>query len=194
MSEPLQPPVPPHGQPSPQPQSAPLPPQPSAQPQSAPHQPQSAPHPPQPYGGPQGHPPETAPYQRVGHPVGAPHPGQFPTSGPAGPPSPPTSSGALGRTAFIIALVGLVVGTLSTIAYPLASSLLDYSTPISMGVLSALIGVITLAAAGVALALGLAALRRPGPRVLAGIAIGIAAAELFGTVVSWLSTLVYSFI
>ena len=190
MSEPLQPPVPPYGQPSAQPQPAPHPPQ----PQSAPHQTQSAPHPPQPYGGPQGHPPETAPYQRVGHPVGAPHPAQFPASVPSGPPSPPTSSGALGRTAFIIALVSLAVGTLSTIAYPLASSLLDLSTPISMGVLSALIGVITLAAAGFALALGLAALRRPGPRVLAGIAIGIAAAKLFGTVVSWLSTVVYTFI
>ncbi|MFF3026772.1 hypothetical protein [Microbacterium sp. NPDC057944] len=217
MSEPLQPPVPPYGQPTPQPQSAPHPPQPSAQPQSAPHppqpqpaphppQPQSAPPPPQPYGGPQGHPPETAPYQRVGHPVGAPHPAPFPTSGPAAasladttarrldPPqfsTPPLQSSASGRIAFVIALIGLGMSVAPVLAFPAVIRLIGYSTPLAADAIYAFVSFLAVAASVLALTLGLFSLRRPGPRGLTGLAIGIAIAVLVGAAVSRMSTLFY---
>ena len=45
----------------------------------------------------------------------------------------------------------------------------------------------------VGLILGLMSVRRPGPQILAGIAIGVTASQLAGIVISWVSNLFYAF-
>ncbi|MBO9625728.1 MAG: hypothetical protein J7484_05060 [Microbacterium sp.] len=214
MSEPQQPSVPPHEPTAPQqplgmPQGQPpqqytpqYTPQPLGQPQygQAPQYGQPAPQPqygqpgpqqpgyaPQQYGQPQGAPGYGA-QEAPGYPAqGLGYPGQVYTPAAARP------AGSLGRTAFILALVGLGVGLLMTLLYPLMFNTLGFGIYGLAGIVNFAFGFVVVAASVAALAIGLVAIRRQGPKILAGIAVGIAAAGITGTLVSWLTNLVYLF-
>ncbi|MDF2510053.1 MAG: hypothetical protein K0Q52_3912 [Microbacterium sp.] len=83
----------------------------------------------------------------------------------------------------MIAVVALAVTLISSIV-----QLLVYTSDFGYGSAYAIdeaIGVISLFAYVVALVLGIIAARRPGPRLLAGIAIGIAGAGALGMIFSW---------
>lgn len=116
-----------------------------------------------------------------GYPGGV--PGQ-PAPWPAVPGAPTAVAGkGLGRTAFVIALVTLAVNLVSSIV-----RLLIYTSDFGYGAAYAIddaIGVISFFAYAVALVLGIIAARRPGPRLLTGIAIGIAGAGALGMIFSW---------
>ncbi|WP_417504469.1 hypothetical protein [Microbacterium sp.] len=133
------------------------------------------------------------------HPTAAPaHPTAYPTAAaayPAGAPGQPASwpaaaaapaapaGSALGRTAFVIAVITLAVNLISSIV-----RLLIYTSNFGYGSAYAIdeaIGVISFFAYLVALVLGIIAARRPGPRLLAGVAIGIAGAGALGMIFSW---------
>ncbi|MFY9713538.1 MAG: hypothetical protein WAK00_08690 [Microbacterium sp.] len=184
MSEPQQPPLPPyvsgdHGYPP----AAPQPAYPPA------HTPQ--PGHPQP-GHPQvGQPQPGQPQAGQIHPVyahaGQPHPG-YPAYGAPGPAAP---GNPLGRAAFLIALITFGIGLLGTVAMPLLYSTTGYG---AVDIITGASGLITLIAYGVALVLGVVALRRPAPHLLAGIAIGIAGSGVIGTTVAWMATFLYRFI
>ena len=201
MSEPQHPPFPPYGQPSPTPQAAPQPP--TAQPYSPqqPYQQPAQPYQQQPYaqpqspaldGAPQGH-PGAAPQHFGQQQAGGGYPGTgYPAAG--YPARPAASSKALGRTALIIALIAFAVGVLGSFLYPLLYGAFSYSSGFSYGIISGVTGFLVLVGSTVALILGLMAIRRPGSPVLAGIAIGIAASEIAGTVISWISSLFYAFV
>jgi hypothetical protein len=115
------------------------------------------------------------------HPTGAPG---YPAPWPAAPGAATTAAGSgLGRTAFVIAVVTLAVNLLSSIV-----QLLIYTSDFGYGSAYAIddsITVISLFAYVVALVLGIIAARRPGTRLLAGIAIGIAGAGALGMIFSW---------
>lgn len=176
MSEPQQPPVPPYAQPSPQPQAAPQP-------------PTAQPYPPQQPPAPQQFPPEqqypAAPQQLPGYPGGY---------APYAPTRPTASGAALGRIALIVALVTFGLGLLGTFLYPLLYSTMSLSSGFGYALVNGVVSFIVVVGSAVALVLGLAAIRRPGSPVLAGIAIGIAASELAGTAISWISSLFYNFV
>lgn len=162
MSEPQQPPAQPYGTP-PQGQGQPASPQYSAQHYSAQQNPAQQ-NPAQPY-------------------AGQPYPGSSSSS--------PASTGApLGRLAFIVALGSLGIALLVTIAYPVIIRTL--ADPSSIGAFGAIGNGLVLIVAIVALILGLMSVRRPGQQVLAGIAIGISAAQITGILVAWVSNLFYA--
>ncbi|KQR40273.1 hypothetical protein [Microbacterium sp. Leaf159] len=167
MSEPQQPPAQPYGTP-PQGQGQPASPQYSAQQHSAQqYSPQQNPAPQNP----------AQPYARQ------PYPGSSSSS--------PASTGAsLGRLAFIVALGALGIALLVTIAYPVIIRTL--ADPSSIGAFGAIGNGLVLIVAIVALILGLMSVRRPGQQVLAGIAIGISAAQITGILVAWVSNLFYA--
>lgn len=151
----------------------------------------------QPYGTPprdQGHPAPPPENRYSAQPqLGQPHGGQ-PYGGqpyPGSPTSPATSAGApLGRLAFIVALGALGIALIVTIAYPvIIRTLADTS---SIGAFGAIGNGLVLIVAIVALILGLMAVRRPAQQVLAGIAIGISAAQITGILVAWISNLFYA--
>lgn len=177
MSEPQQPPAQPHGTP---PQFAGShyptpPPQPSqpAQP-SQPPQPPPQPDTGQPYGG----------QAYAGHPYPAqphPEPQRAASSGSSG----------LGRLAFLLAAISLGIGLLVTLSFPLMYRMMD--DPSAIGAFGAVGNGLVLIIAVVGLILGLMSVRRPGPQVLAGIAIGVTASQLAGIVISWVSNLFYAF-
>ncbi|WP_144874994.1 hypothetical protein [Microbacterium sp. 1.5R] len=169
MSEPQQPPAHPQG----------TPPSPHGQPAPQPGQPYSQPA--QPYSQP------AQPYAQPGQLYS--QPGQGYPGASASAPSPSSSGGALGRVAFIVAIASLAIGLLIALSTPIlirAASFTASSYGLILGVSN--FGVLIVAA--VALVLGVVALRRPGQRILAGIAIGIAASEVLGILVAWLSNLV----
>lgn len=112
--------------------------------------------------------------------AGTPYPGQQPGS----------AAAPLGRFAFIIALVSLGVGFIVTLSYPLIIRALSASSAI--GVFGAIGNGLVFVMAIAALVLGLMSVRRPGSQVLGGIAIGIAAAQITGIVISWVSNLFYA--
>jgi len=115
-----------------------------------------------------------------------PHPGQPPLGQ-----RPAASTGhALGRLAFIIALASLAIGLIITLAYPVIIRAIAESSAI--GAFGAIGNGLALIVAVVALILGLMAVRRPGSQVLAGIAIGIAGAQIAGIVISWMSNLFFA--
>lgn len=196
MSEPQQPSVPPpYGQPTPQPQAAPQ--LPSAQPYP-PQQYPPQPYPPhQPAGAPQGLPSTAAPYPPSAQPLGSQQsaaPSYAAAGYPAYAPKPAASAQALGRTALIIALVTFGIGLLATFLFPILYSTVGYSYNLSYSLFNGVASFLTIAGSAAALILGLIAIRRPGSPVLAGIAIGLAASEIAGTVVSWISSLFYAFV
>ncbi|PRB59974.1 hypothetical protein CQ034_14310 [Microbacterium sp. MYb45] len=83
----------------------------------------------------------------------------------------------------MIAVITLAVNLISSIV-----RLLIYTSNFGYGSAYAIdeaIGVISFFAYLVALVLGIIAARRPGPRLLAGVAIGIAGAGALGMIFSW---------
>lgn len=124
----------------------------------------------------------------AGYPTAAP---AYPAGAPGQPASWPIASGAptaptgsmLGRTAFVIAVVMLAVNLISSIV-----RLFIYTSDFGYGAAYAIddaIGVISFFAYAVTLVLGIIAARRPGARLLTGIAIGIAGAGALGMIFSW---------
>lgn len=150
------------------PQGQPAPPY-GAEPAPYPSQQQPA----QPYGAPQG---------QSSHYAAAPHY--------AAASSTATGSAGAGRLAFVLALASLGLGLLTSIAYPLVFRWFYDSAAIgALGVVSnGLIFVVALAG----LLLGVVAARRPGSKMLPGIAIGITGSQLAGILVSWVSNLFYA--
>lgn len=190
MSEPQQPPVPPTHQP---PQAPPAPP--AASPlQANPQYPAAGQHPfPAQY-------PAAATQQQHQHPQQQAAP-QYPTPQyptPQYPMAPQPAGGqaargnGLGRVAFIVALLTLAVGLLISLLRPFMYYAADFSAT-GVGLLDGLGSVLTLAGAVAALILGLIAIRRPAPHLLAGIAIGIAASHIASILVGWISSLFYRF-
>jgi hypothetical protein len=104
----------------------------------------------------------------------------------------PASSGSsgLGRIAFLLAVISLGLGLLVTLSYPLMYRMMG--DPSAIGVFGAVGNGLVLIIAVAGLVLGLMSVRRPGPQVLAGIAIGVTASQLVGIVVSWASNLFYA--
>ncbi|MFB4350503.1 hypothetical protein [Microbacterium sp. CR_7] len=171
----------PYGQAGPaQPYGQPGPAQPYGQP--GPAQPYGQPGPAQPYGQP------GQPYEQPGQPYG--QPGQpYPYPGASSPTAPPASAGGgLGRLAFILALVSLAIGVLAALSLPIVIRTVDFSAPL-YGAVSAVGNGLVLIVAVIALILGIVAVRRRGQQILAGIAIGIAASEILGILVGWISNL-----
>lgn len=151
----------------------------------------ATPHPPALDGAPQGYPggaPQHPGYQppTAGHP-GAGYPGHAPVR-------PAASGKGLGRTALIVALIAFAIGLLGAFLYPLVYGVFSDSYGLGYGIISGVTSFLVLIGSVVALILGLIAIRRPGSPVLAGIAVGIAASEIAGTAISWISNLFYSFV
>ncbi|WP_217184871.1 hypothetical protein [Streptomyces sp. AC495_CC817] len=170
MSEPQQPPLPPHGQPAPYPPTPPqapgyTQPYPPAQPQRAPQTP-PAPQPP------------VAGYSAQPYPA----------------PRPAGSGAALARIAFVLAVAGVLIEVLLGFAYPIFFRVFGYFSPASTGVVFSAVGFLVFAVSLAALILALIAVRRGASKVVAGIAIGISASAIAGTLVSWLSNLFYVFL
>ena len=119
------------------------------------------------------------------------YPGQrYPGQQYPGAPAKAPGSG-LGRLAFILALASLAVGFVVALAFPVIVRTLQDTYAI--GLVIAMGNGLVLVVAIVALILGLMAVRRPGSPILAGIAIGIAATQIAGIVISWVSNLFYAF-
>ncbi|CAH0256992.1 hypothetical protein SRABI44_03344 [Microbacterium foliorum] len=88
-----------------------------------------------------------------------------------------------------MSVVSVAVGLVSQLLAPLL-----YAS-VGVGVTSAVQGVLSLlvfAGAATGLVLGIIALRRPAPRLLAAIAVGVAAHSVLGTAVSFIASLFYS--
>ncbi|WP_372968112.1 hypothetical protein [Microbacterium sp.] len=115
---------------------------------------------------------------------------QYPGQQYPGAPAKAAGSG-LGRLAFILALASLAVGFVVALAFPVIVRTLQDTYAI--GLVSAMGNGLVLVVAIVTLILGLMAVRRPGSPILAGIAIGIAATQIAGIVISWVSNLFYAF-
>ncbi|MGJ0389744.1 hypothetical protein [Microbacterium sp. CGR1] len=157
---------------------------------SEPQQPAQQPDPAQP-GQPYSQPGQ--PYSQPGQPYSQPYaqPGQ-PYGAPAQPNAPggAARTGALGRTAFLIAVIGVAIGLLFQLVTPLMYMSIGFGV---VDVLSNLVNLLVLAVAATGLVLGIIALRRPAPHLLAAIAIGLAGSTVVGTLVSWVSNLFYYF-
>lgn len=158
------------------------------QPYSQPGQPYSQPG--QPYSQPgQPHAQPGQPYSQPGQPYS--QPGQ-----PYGSPFaavPQGASGAaargnLGRTAFIVALLAVAADLFVLLITPFLYSSVGYD---AVEVVSNLILVVVLIAAVVGLVIGLIALRRPAPHLLAAVAVGLAGSTVATVLVSWMSSLMY---
>ena len=155
---------------------------------SEPQQPPAQQHPDQP---PQGQFRGQPPLGGQSYPSGQQYPGQqYPGQQYPGAPAKAPGSG-LGRLAFILALASLAVGFVVALAFPVIVRTLQDTYAI--GLVSAMGNGLVLVVAIVALILGLMAVRRPGSPILAGIAIGIAATQIAGIVISWVSNLFYAF-
>ncbi|NYF26736.1 hypothetical protein [Microbacterium sp. JAI119] len=107
-----------------------------------------------------------------------------------GAPQHPADTGnPLGRVAFLIAVIAFAVNLVISLTAPFAYFAADgYGW---YNALSGLVGVVSLVAYVLAFILGLVAVRRPGPHLLAGIAIGIAGVGAIGMATTWMSSLFY---
>lgn len=162
---------------------------------AAPHGVAAHPQTPPPYAGasqyPAGQPPYPSGQQQ--YPTGQQH---YPAAQPQYPGPGQTATGPrnpLARVALIVALATFAVGLVISLFTPFAYRALDYSGA-GLGVINALSGLVALGGSAAALILGIIAARRPGPRLLAGIAIGIAGTQIAGVVVGWFSSLFYTFL
>ncbi|MFS0853727.1 hypothetical protein [Microbacterium sp. 179-I 3D4 NHS] len=191
MSEPPQPPVPPTTPPE-----QPAPPSPHADPAlpAAPQHPSNGSYPPAaaPYPA-NASSPQAAP-QGASHPgaaaYAAPQPpyGTAPTAYGAPADTAPSTANPLGRLAFIIALASLALRVLSTVIMPFLAIGSGYTL---YGVMTAVFNLLVLGAAAAALVLGFLAIRRRGPLLLAGIAIGVGGSQVVLVVFGWLSSLFF---
>ncbi|MGF3056310.1 hypothetical protein [Microbacterium sp. YY-01] len=106
-------------------------------------------------------------------------------------PAPPKKPSSLGRTAFLIALAGLLISMLLNLAVPFLYSDL---TPAQIGIFTTLSQLLRGIIGAVALVFGIiGAIKRAQP-VLSGIAIGIAMLMLVGTMTAALTAFVYALI
>jgi len=181
MSEPQQ--TPDHGQPQGTPAHYP-----PAQPQGTPGGPQpygTPPYPvaPQPYGGPSS--PAAPRPQPYGSPL-APGGSPFAANAAGGAASAPGNP--LGRTAFLIAVISFAVGALVALVTPLLVVSGHFDLADALGTV---VSILVLLGDVAALVLGIIALRRPEPRLLAAIAVGIAGAGVVVRVLSWASSLLW---
>jgi hypothetical protein len=94
----------------------------------------------------------------------------------------------LARIAFIIALAGLGLRLLSALIVPFISIGGGYET---FGLVSGLLNFLVFGASVAALVLGLLSIRRGGPLLLAGIAVGVAGAQVLQVAIGWMSSLFY---
>ncbi len=124
------------------------------------------------------------PYAQPGQPFGVAAPPYAP--GQATPPR----SGSLGRTALVIAASAVAIGLLWQLVTPFMYASVGFGV---IDVLSNLVNLVVVAGAGVALVLGIVALRRPAPHLLAAIAIGVGGSTVIGTLVAWVSNVFYYF-
>lgn len=158
--------------------------QPPAQPYGQPAQPYP-PHaqPAQPY------PPRAQPGQPYGQPP-QPYPpyGQAPAYGAPGDVTARPAGDGLGRVAFIIAVIAVAINGLVTLMGPWLYSADDFTLP---GLVNTTAMWVTFAADLAALIIGLIALRRPGSRVFAAIAVGAAGSAIVGTLAYWVSMVFY---
>lgn len=126
-----------------------------------------------------------------GYPVAVPGaPVGYPPFAPA---APTTRAGnPLGRVAFVIALVTLAVNLLSSLARPFFYTMsVGFEAVI---VLDNVIGIISFFVYGIALVLGVIAVRRAGSQALAGIAIGVAGAGMLGLAFTLVTMTFYRFL
>jgi len=122
------------------------------------------------------------PYAQPGQPYGSPAAGV--PQGTTG----PGARGNLGRTAFLVALIAVAADLFVLLITPFLYSSVGYD---AVEVVSNLILVVVLIAAVAGLVLGLIALRRPAPHLLAAIAVGLAGSTVATVLVSWMSSLMY---
>ena len=185
MSDPQQPSVPPSGQPTPVSPPAP----PATQLPATPQYPATPGYP----AAPQAYPTAAPVYPSAaqGYPVAVPGaPVGYPPFAPA---APTTRAGnPLGRVAFVIALVTLAVNLLSSLARPFFYTMsVGFEAVI---VLDNVIGIISFFVYGIALVLGVIAVRRAGSQALAGIAIGVAGAGMLGLAFTLVTMTFYRFL
>ncbi len=130
------------------------------------------------------------PYAQPGQPYA--QPGQPYGQAPGMPPATvtPVSGATVGRIAFLVTVISVGPGLLLQLAMPFL-----YASTGMGGVdtLPSLVNFAMFAGSVVGLVLGLTALRRSGPHLLAAIAIGIAGSTILGTLASGLTSLVYNF-
>ncbi|WP_218054097.1 hypothetical protein [Microbacterium sp. 3J1] len=160
------------------------------QPYTQPGQPYGA-QPGQPYGAQPGHPYGAQPGQ-PGQPYGAqpgqPYGAQPGTYGPASP-APVSAGNPVGRTAFLVTVIAVGVGLVGQFLLQLLYASIGFQ---ALSGVSSILEFLVFVGAAAGLVLGIAALRRPAPHLLAAIAIGIAGSTLAGTLVSVLSSAVYN--
>ncbi|KJL22206.1 hypothetical protein RN51_02086 [Microbacterium oxydans] len=154
----------------------------------------------QPSGPPAPHLPAAPQYPAAPHPGGQTAAAPGPTTpayvaptypAPPYPPHPVDTGNPLGRVAFLIAVIAFAVNLVVSLTAPFAYFAADgygwYS------VISGLVAAVSLVGYVLAFILGLVAVRRPAPHLLAGIAIGIAGVGAIGMVTTWASSLFYRF-
>ena len=123
------------------------------------------------------------PYAQPGQPYA--QPGQpYRTSAASGTPYGASSGAAgnpLGRLAFVVTVVSVAVGLVWQLLLPMLYASVGFGV---MGTLQSVPSFLVLVGAAIGLVLGITALRRPAPHLLAPLAGGIAAHTVIGTVVS----------
>lgn len=133
------------------------------------------------------------PYAQLGQP-GQPYvqPGQPYGQAPAFAAAPvtPVSGAALGRIAFLVTVISVGLGLLLQAAMPFLYATVGLG---GVDVLPSVVNFAVFVGSVVGLVLGLTALRRSGPHLLAAIAIGIAGSTILGTLASGLTSVFYSF-
>lgn len=182
QAQPGQPPAPPNaqqGQPYPQP----------GQPYAQPGQPYAQPGQPYAQSG-QPYAQQGQPYAQPGQPY--PQPGQpygsSSTPGDPGDPSSRPTGNPLGRLAFLVTVISVGVGLVLQLLIPMLYASVGFG---AAGAVQSVLTFLVFAGAATGLVLGIAALRRPAPRLLAAIAIGVAAHTVLGTAVAFIANLFY---
>lgn len=99
-------------------------------------------------------------------------------------------TGGLGRTALIVGVSAGAIGLLWQLVIPFLYASIGFGV---VELLSNLVNLVVVAGAGAGLLLGLIALRRPAPHLLAAIAIGVGGGTAIGTLVAWVSNVFYYF-
>lgn len=125
--------------------------------------------------------PQAYPASPQAYPTAPPSPQAYPMA-PSVAPVPARESNPLGRAAFLIAVVTFAINLFGSIARPFVYSGIggyEFMVAFDSG-----IGILSFFVYGVALVLGLIALRRAGSKLLTGMAIGIAGVGAIGFVVN----------
>lgn len=146
----------------------------------------------QPTGAPQAEPYGAPQAQPTGAPLAQPY-GAPPAQGLGAPQAQPFGAPAaegnpLGRVAFLIAMIATAIELLSFLITPFLYSSIGFD--IADG-LATVVGIVVLLGSAVALVLGIVALRRPEPRLLAAIAVGIAVTGVLGRLFAWAGSLAW---